>query len=229
MTNYIAFNMKDVLQEVREYQKKRIEDIKKKIEDKKEKWEDKLKKLEDELKREKELLSYINNIPDDITVEELPIYREYLSKFAVSPFFRDKPLLADDDVKLSKADSDLFLKLVCGSFSSSYQIAYNEEKGGLELVIHVDVQDKHITKKLDELWWFQIERMFIIYLDELFSLEYYLVNNINKDDIEEAFEIRLVTFEKNMRMLEEKHRQARIDNEDVDAELDALLGDHPIT
>ena len=214
MSDYKAFNIKDVLSTIREETKDRIEDLE---------LGKKKSNFVDELETSKKILSYISNIPDDMTFEELPIYREYLSKFAVSPFFRDKPLLTDDDVKLSKADSDLFLKLVCGSFSSSYQIAYNEEKGGLELVLHVEVQDKSVTKKLDKLWWFQIEQMFIIYLSELLSLEYFLKNNIDKDSNEEAMGIRLVTFEKNMRMLEANIQRDNSDDNDIDAELEELL------
>lgn len=219
MSDYKAFNIKDVLSTIREETKDRIEDLE---------LGKKKSNFEGELETIKKILSYISKIPDDMTFEELPIYQEYLSKFALSPFFRDKPLLTDVDDKLSKADSDLFLKFVCGSFSSSYQIAYNEEKESLELVIHVEVKDgsttkKSITKKLDELWWFQIEQMFIIYLSELLSLEYFLKNNIDKDSNEEAMGIRLVTFEKNMRMLEANIQRDNSDDNDIDAELEELL------
>ena len=209
-----AFNMEDVLYAIREGIIQKIEDIefgnKENIED-------------DELEKQKEILSYINNIPDNITVEELPIYRDYLSRFTLRHFLRDKPLLTMSDDMLSKADGDLLLKLVCGSFSSTYQITYNEEKGGLELVIHVESPKKTVTKKLDELLWFQINRLFPNYLGELLSVEYYFKNDINKDSIEEAMEIRLMVFEQKMRTLEEKYRQAQTDNEDIDAELDRLL------
>ena len=214
MTGYQAFNMKDVLQKIREKIEEEIEDIE---------FGKKKNIKEDELEDKKRILSYFCNISDNITVEELPIYRDYLSKFTLRPFLRDKPLLTKSDDMLSKADGDLFLKLVCGSFSSTYHITYNEEKGGLEFTIHVESKEKTVTRKLDELWWFQIDQLFEIYLNEMLIMEYYLQNNIEKDEIKEAMEIQHVIFEQKMRALEEKHRQAQTDNEDIDAELDRLL------
>ena len=214
MTGYHAFNMKDVLQKIRKMIKEEIENIEfgkeKNIE-------------EDELEDKKMILSYLCNIPDNISVEELPIYRDYLSKFTLRPFLRDKPLLTKSDDILSKADGDLFLKLVCGSFSSSYHITYNEEKGGLELAIHSESAGQTVTKKSDELSSFHFDRLFEIYLNEMLIFECYLKNNIEKNEIEENLEIQLVIFEQKMRALEEKHRQAQTDDEDIDAELDRLL------
>lgn len=214
MTGYQTFSMKDVLQRIREKIKEEIEDIEL---EKEENIDD------DELQRQKGILSYICNISDNTSVEELPIYRDYLSKFTLRPFFRDKPLLTEFDDMLSKADGYLLLKLVCGSFSSNYHITYNEEKGGLDLTIHVESNGQSITKKSDELLFFHFDRLFEIYLNEMLTIEYYLKNNIDKDEIKEAMEIQLVIFEQKMRALEEKHRQALTNNEDIDAELDRLL------
>ena len=155
----------------------------------------------------------------------MPIYREYLSKFTLSPFFRDKPLLTLFDDTLSKADGDLLIKLICGSFACTYLIDYNEEKGGLELTLHVETKEESRTGKLEELWPFQIVRFFEIYLDEQLYFEYLLkkecYNNI--DDLKEEMDVRVVVFEQKMRALEEKYRQRKNDNEDIDSELDELL------
>lgn len=213
MSDYQVFNMKDVLQTICERKKEEIEDIELGKEE----------NIEEELENKKKFLSYISDIPDNITVEELSLYRDYLSKFTLCSFFRDKPLLTKSEVMLSKADGDFLLKLVCGSLSSTYNIAYNEEKEGIELVIHVDMDDGPCTGNIEELWQFQIDNLFEIYLHEQLSIEFGIKNNLDKDFLEENRGIRLVVFEQKMRALEEKYRQARTDNEDVDAELDELL------
>ena len=214
MSDYQVFNMKDVLQTICERKKEEIDDIELGKEE---------NFKEDDLKLQKKILAYISIIPTNITIEDLPFYRDYLSKFTLSPFLRDKPLLIKSENMLSKADGDLLLKLVCGSLSSTYHITYNEEKEGIELVIHVDMDDGPCTGNIEELWQFQIDNLFEIYLHEQLSIEFGIKNNLDKDFLEENRGIRLVVFEQKMRALEEKYRQARTDNEDVDAELDELL------
>ena len=65
--------------------------------------------------------------------------------------------------------------------------------------------------------------MFVIYLNEQLTVEYYLQNNTDKNFIKENMDIRLILFEQKMRALEENYRQRKNDNEDIDAELDELL------
>ena len=218
MTGYQVFDMKDVLQKICERKKEEIENIEFEIEFGKEK-----NIKEEELKEQKKVLSYISNIPDNMTVEELSVYRDYLSKFSLSPFLRDKPLLTESDDILSKADGNLFLKLVCGSFSTTYQMVYNEEKSGLELAISVETDEGVCTGKLEDLCLSQIELLLEAYLDEQLTIECFLKNDMDKDSIEEDRGIRLVIFEQKMRAIEEKYRQRKNDNEDIDAELDELL------
>lgn len=213
MTGFQAFNLKEILQTIRERNKEEIEDIELGKEE----------NIEEELENKKKFLSYISDIPDNITVEELSLYRDYLSKFTLCSFFRDKPLLTKSEVMLSKADGDFLLKLVCGSLSSTYNIAYNEEKEGIELVIHVDMDDGPCTGNIEELWQFQIDNLFEIYLHEQLSIEFGIKNNLDKDFLEKGRGIRLVVFEQKMRALEEKCWPAQADNEDIDAELDELL------
>ncbi len=120
---YLCFDMREVLSEIRVTSAKVSDD------------------------KPGSFLSYLKNIPDDIAVEELPIYRDYLSKFNLSPFLRDKRILTAADDKISKEDCDLFIKLVCGSLSSSFDFLLNEEKNGIELIIHVMNGETPITKK----------------------------------------------------------------------------------
>ena len=91
---YLVFNMKEALLAAKETLRER---------EKANKW------LPDDA------IQYINNIPDDIAIEDLPIYRDYLSKFTPSLFFRDKRLLTTADDRISKDDGDLLFKMICGT------------------------------------------------------------------------------------------------------------------
>jgi len=94
------------------------------------------------------------------------IYKDYLSKFNTDNLDLILPEYIDNDF-----DWDLLLRLVIWSFSSSYVLEKDEESWKIELVINVSAWDKHVAKKLSELWWFQIARMYEIYIEEQMNLE----------------------------------------------------------
>jgi len=97
--------------------------------------------------------------------EETKVYKDYLSKFDTSGIDLVLPEFIDEDF-----DWDLLLKLIVGSFSSTYVFEKTDD-GKFELVINVSAGDKHVAKKLSELWGFQIARMYEIYIEEQMNLE----------------------------------------------------------
>ena len=106
----------------------------------------------------------VENLPDSF--EDTIIYKEYLSKFDVDWVELKLPEFIDDDFNW-----DLLLRLVIGSFSSTYVLEYDADLQKYELVINVSSGDKHVAKKLSELWGFQIARMYEIYVEEQMNLE----------------------------------------------------------
>lgn len=78
-------------------------------------------------------------------------------------------------------------------------------------------------KKLSDLRKFQVHKLFVIYLNEQLSLEH-LFNY--SEDSESYYERRkniLLDFRQKMRELERKKLPEGSNEEDIDAELDALL------
>ncbi len=98
--------------------------------------------------------------------EDTIIYKDYLSKFNVGDLDLLYPEYIDEEFNW-----DLLIRLVISSFSSGYALDNNEDSWKLELVINVSAGDKHIAKKLHELWGFQIARMYEIYIEEQMNLE----------------------------------------------------------
>ena len=105
----------------------------------------------------------VEPIPEKI--EETIIYKNYLSKFDVSDINLVLPEFVDEEF-----DWDLLLKFILASFSSSY-VFEKVDDDKYELIINVSAGDKHVAKKLSELWGFQIARMYEIYIEEQMNLE----------------------------------------------------------
>ena len=106
-------------------------------------------------------------------IEDHPFYTNYLSKF--NTCFE---LITPDDVVMGPQEWDLLARLVYGSFSSSYSFILDEEwkrnptdKIRVHLCISTnDNQGKHASKRLDELFSLQVERLFEIYVNEQIEL-----------------------------------------------------------
>ncbi len=199
---YLAFNMKEALHAVRERIHKEVEENK---------W------FPDGF------IQNVNNIHDDIAVEELLIYRDYLSKFTPGPFFRDKLLLTTADDRISKDDGDLFFKMVCGSFGFTYDLVFNEEWQKWELTVHHEDEEGCITKKIYKLNWLPIKNLFPLLLYEYLMQE----DALKKDNryITDRMQKRIEVFKQKMQVLEAKYNPNPIHDKDIDidAELDKLL------
>ena len=199
---HLALNMKEALQAVREKIREKVEANE---------W------IPDGF------VQHVNDIPDDIAIEELPIYRDYLSKFTPGPFFRDKRLLTTADDRISKDDGDLFLKMVCGLVKITYDLVFNEEWDGWELTIHYEDNEGTISKKIHKLHWTAIKNIFTSFLFEYLMQECVLKtgNRYVKDNLQEKVEV----FEQKMQALEAKYNPDPLQDKDidVDAELEALL------
>lgn len=110
--------------------------------------------------------------------EDTIIYRDYLSKFNMEELNLIYPESIDESF-----DWDLLLRLIVSSFSSSYLLNVDKNSEKMEMIINVSAWEKHIAKKLQELWWFQISRMYEIYIEEQMNLEILAHEDENEKDI----------------------------------------------
>ena len=91
-------------------------------------------------------------------------YRDYVSTFAPMSYLIPEEL--QDDF-----DWDLLVQLVAASFSSDGMFDDTPEKWQPDFVIAVQSGDQHVVKKVSELWWFQILRLYEIYVEEQMNLQ----------------------------------------------------------
>lgn len=121
-----------------------------------------------ELDEKKDIVEKYEKLVEPLTEDfkDTIIFKDYLSKFDVDWIDLLLPEYIDEDF-----DFELLLRLVISSFSSSYVLEKNEETWKIELIINVSAWEKHVAKKLSELWGFQIARMYEIYIEEQMNLE----------------------------------------------------------
>ncbi|MCK9467023.1 MAG: hypothetical protein M0P94_01730 [Candidatus Absconditabacterales bacterium] len=117
---------------------------------------------------------------------------EYLSNFKATKYLVPEELEKD-------FDRDLLQQLVLGSFSSDYELKVEKDKES-ELYIAVKSGDQSVVKKVSELWSFQIQRLYEIYVEEQINLQVLKAEDENeKNAIEQE------------RLMRQKRRQAVLD------------------
>ena len=130
-------------------------------------------------------------------LKEQTWYKNYLINFKPQSYIVPEELEND-------FDRDLLQQLVIWSFSSDYELKKENWNEKPELYIAVKSWDQSIVKKVSELWSFQIQRLYEIYVEEQLNLE--ILRSDNTDP--EWNEKNAIDQERVMR---QKRRQAILD------------------
>ena len=114
----------------------------------------------------KEIVEKYENLywPIQWDIEDQLWYKEYLTKFDFVPFLTPDELGNDFDWNLLE-------KLVTGSFSSDYELKFDDKNSADELYIAVKSGDQSVVKTVSELWSFQMLRLYEIYIEEQMNLQ----------------------------------------------------------
>lgn len=114
----------------------------------------------------KEIVEKYENLywPIQGDIEDQLWYKEYLTKFDFVPFLTPDELGNDFDWNLLE-------KLVTGSFSSDYELKFDDKNSAYELYIAVKSGDQSVVKTVSELWSFQMLRLYEIYIEEQMNLQ----------------------------------------------------------
>lgn len=143
---------------------------------------------------------------DGLTIQDQSFYKDYLSQFRDedAPFQFMYPEALEGDF-----DWSLLYKFIFGSFSSAYSFVLDEDwednpegKPLVHIVITVHSEGKEVTKTLDELWSFQILRLYEIYVNEQMDLA--ILREEEEDEevvMEKERKQRLLTYKKEVSSL----------------------------
>ena len=111
---------------------------------------------------------------EDTALEDTTFYKDYLSKFDISGFEIKSPEDLEDDF-----DYELLVRLIVSSFSSDYVLSLDETwkdnpdvstEPLTNVSVFVKTDSGNQNKDLQELWSFQVLRLFEIYLIEQIDL-----------------------------------------------------------
>lgn len=126
----------------------------------------------------------------NVDIGQTRFYRNYLSKFNF-PFRVSTPEDLEDDF-----DWDLLQRFIVGSYSNKMRLEINQEwlKNPtndivVDIFIIVTKEGRIIEKKLEELWAFQIYRLYEIYIEEQMSMLVAVYVKEDENDSEEDEEV----------------------------------------
>lgn len=167
----------------------------------------------------------LDSITEDTEFKDLPLYKEYVSKFDIEGDFKDAGvagLMVLDDLE-EDIDFTLLFQLVASSFSSEYELEIDTETQLVNLIITAVSGEQRITKELQELWTFQILWLFEIYIQEQLNLEgLRFESEDDKEGVEMEREMKLLEYLKKMRKLM-NHQLNQQEIDDVEDEIDNLM------
>ena len=167
---------------------------------------------------EEKFEKFIEGFDENSVIEDMSFYKDYLSKFDVERAFDGFNLTAVENDLLSKDDMFLLSRLILASFSSSYDILYDKQSNSIDFSVSVTSGEQSITKKISEIWSFQIMRLFDIYVNEQIELSIEDYDLEELEDLKEQRKIRLIVFEKKVRQIHDLQETGKIL-----ADLDDLL------
>ena len=146
---------------------------------------------------------------ENIALEDTTFYKDYLAKFDISGFEIKPPEDLEDDF-----DYELLVRLIVSSFSSDYVLSLDETwkdnpNVSAEPLTNVSVFVKtdlgNQNKDLQELWSFQVLRLFEIYLLEQINLAILYAEEIEDEKIAssvtEARQLRIRKYEARKKQL----------------------------
>lgn len=164
----------------------------------------------------------MESVDENTIIEDMPFYKNYLSRFEVEKAFDGMSLAAEEKNQLSQKELYLLFRMVFASFSSTYEILYDKPTNSVDISISVKSGDQKITKSVAELWSFQIIRLFEIYMNELFEFS---ICDFDAEEIE-SFEaeqkVRLMIFEKKVRKIRQQICDLQ-ESDEILSDLDDLL------
>lgn len=158
---------------------------------------------------------YLDDISPDATIEDMPFFKEYLSKFEIEKEFDGMELLTGLNVQCTNDDFDLFQRFVYGSFSCSYEFSLDETGNAVALIIMASNSNGSRAVRFHELWKIQLLKLFEVFLNEQINYDLNLLHDEERLSIVGLRAKKLKAFERKMQKLkgQEESIEALLDGD----------------
>ncbi len=145
------------------------------------------------------VLKLLDSVTDDMTIEDLEFYKEYLSKFDIGKAIEGYELVTNPESKATKEDYLMLLRLICASFSADFVVSFDEENHTVEFTIKVGTEERGFVKKLQEFQYLHILMLLERYLAEQFRMEALRMDSkVDRDEIDLKRDVVVTYFETKM-------------------------------
>lgn len=142
----------------------------------------------------------LDSVTDEINIEDLAFYKEYLSKFDIGKAIEGYELVTNPESKATKDDYLMLLRLICASFSTAdFVVSFDEENHTVEFTIKVGTEERGFVKKLQEFQYLHILMLLERYLAEQFRMEALRMDSkVDRDEIDLKRDVVVTYFETKM-------------------------------
>ena len=142
----------------------------------------------------------LDSVTDEINIEDLAFYKEYLSKFDIGKAIEGYELVTNPESKATKDDYLMLLRLICASFSTAdFVVSFDEENHTVEFTIKVGTEERGFVKKLQEFQYLHILMLLEQYLAEQFRMEALRMDSkVDRDEIDLKRDVVVTYFETKM-------------------------------
>ena len=165
--------------------------------------------------RFKKLIDEISVVP---RLEDLSLYKDYLSKFDMEQDFDGYALSAQKD-SISKDDLFLLFRLICAWDSCTYTIVYDKEHNAIDFQVTAPLTERTVTKKVQQLSDSQITNLYRDGIKILFFKEIRLdIKGIGKSDFDTDQKRLLKLYKKKVRIWHDL-----MESDKILSEMDELL------
>lgn len=138
-------------------------------------------------------------ISEDSNIEDMPFYKDYLSKFDTEKELDGLELKWDKSDMVNYKDYDLLQRLVLGSINVDYKLDFDKEDQTYTLTIVTD----SVSRPMNTLMFVEFGQLFRIFIDEMLFMEIakHDEENGGRQWVEEQRQIRLKYFERKTEQL----------------------------
>ena len=146
------------------------------------------------------LKGLLDSITDDMTMEDMTFYKEYLSKFDIEKAIEGYQLVINPESKATHDDYMMLLRLICASFSTADFVAlFDDGHKTVEFTFKFGNERRSVVRKLQDISNTHVMILMDKFVAEQFKMEAKrMESDSNRDEVDTKRGGVLIYFENKM-------------------------------